>query len=305
MIEKEQYLVKIEGGDYGVTNFECYNSKVIVYKKNKRSLIQAALLKKIRVINNDLLLSDYSTFVKSQSDGLRERITGKLISQNSDGQSKLLKSVIRHKLRDLNNEYNHKGISFDYDSKLSKDDIDDYFKYQLKVQGSKFDFDKLTSSKMRPDGGIVWMYIGKNKYPILMSEMKKQGTNDVRELEGKTKQAMGNAIERFAKNKDFFELLCSFYNILPIALFASGDDFKTGSSIVGRLSVINNMFPLNTDVITSETMTSGLYKTSTTKTRCAIYRKEEKWSYNEIANVITSVTNQAIQYYIELDESIH
>ena len=35
---------------------------------------------------------------------------------------------------------------------------------------------------------------------ILISEVKSQGTNDAREKEGKSKQAMGNAIERLGKN---------------------------------------------------------------------------------------------------------
>ena len=47
------------------------------------------------------------------------------------------------------------------------------------------------------------MYIvtkDEQKYPILITEMKNQGTNDLRLKEGKKKQAKGNAIERLGKN---------------------------------------------------------------------------------------------------------
>lgn len=46
--------------------------------------------------------------------------------------------------------------------------------------------------KIIPDGGIIWM---DGKYPLLMSEIKRQGTNDELEI----KQATGNAIERLGK----------------------------------------------------------------------------------------------------------
>jgi len=54
---------------------------------------------------------------------------------------------------------------------------------------------------MRPDGGILYIVTkDEQKYPILITEMKNQGTNDLRLKEGKKKQAKGNAIERLGKN---------------------------------------------------------------------------------------------------------
>jgi type II restriction enzyme len=37
-------------------------------------------------------------------------------------------------------------------------------------------------------------------YPVLIAEVKNQGTNDLRAEEGLLKQAKGNAIERLGKN---------------------------------------------------------------------------------------------------------
>lgn len=52
-------------------------------------------------------------------------------------------------------------------------------------------------SSIKPDGGFLWLVdLAGAKYPILISEVKNQGTNDKRAVEGLAKQAKGNAIER-------------------------------------------------------------------------------------------------------------
>lgn len=56
------------------------------------------------------------------------------------------------------------------------------------------------TSNMKPDGGFLYI-ISKDgaRYPILITEKKNQGTNDLRAKEGKKKQAKGmslNALER-------------------------------------------------------------------------------------------------------------
>ncbi len=59
------------------------------------------------------------------------------------------------------------------------------------------------STSMKPDGGILAIKSNKDKdltYPILISEVKRQGTNDLRKSEGLRKQSKGNAIERLGKN---------------------------------------------------------------------------------------------------------
>ena len=61
---------------------------------------------------------------------------------------------------------------------------------------------KLSSTTyLQPDGGVIYLTDrDNNMYPILIGEVKKQGTNDKREEEGKGKQAQGNAVERLGKN---------------------------------------------------------------------------------------------------------
>ena len=57
------------------------------------------------------------------------------------------------------------------------------------------------TSAMRPDGGILSPEDKDgNLYPILIVEVKNQGTDDLCRAEGKPPQAKGNAIERLGKN---------------------------------------------------------------------------------------------------------
>lgn len=97
---------------------------------------------------------------------------------------------------------------------------------------------------MKPDGGIVFAIINGNEYPILIIEDKVQGTNDTRKQKGEKKQALGNAIERGAKNVRGAEMLFSSnLNIFPYALFASGCDFHSSETIAKRIEMMNYGYP--------------------------------------------------------------
>ena len=70
-----------------------------------------------------------------------------------------------------------------------------------------------------PDGGFLFVEWNGVRYPILVSEAKKQGTNDERYLEGKDKQSMGNGIERAPKNADLIVMWCEKLNYNPYVIF--------------------------------------------------------------------------------------
>ena len=76
------------------------------------------------------------------------------------------------------------------------------------------------------------------KHPILVSEEKQQGTNDLRINEGLSKQSKGNAVERLAKNLKVIELLFSNEKINPFICFLQGCDFHPTESIVDRAKSI-------------------------------------------------------------------
>jgi type II restriction enzyme len=85
---------------------------------------------------------------------------------------------------------------------------------------------------MRPDGGILH-FVSKDQktsYPILITEVKNQGTNDIRATEGTPKQAKGNAIERLGKNVIGFRTALLHEAIFPFVCFGDGCDFAPDSS---------------------------------------------------------------------------
>jgi len=96
---------------------------------------------------------------------------------------------------------------------------------------------------MKPDGGIIIATIHGKQYPLLITEDKVQGTNDTLYVEGKKRQATGNAIERGAKNVRGAEMIFSGMNVFPYLLFASGCDFHHTETISKRIEMMNMGFP--------------------------------------------------------------
>ena len=143
-------------------------------------------------------------------------------------------------------------------------------------------------SYIKPDGGLVYL-IAKDgkKYPILISEVKNQGTNDLREQQGKKKQAKGNAIERLAKNVVCLRTLFMSEDIFPFVCFGYGCDFKEDSTILDRIVTIAMFGKLN--VI-------HLYKEGPFN-RGSFYFREKMWSNGEMEDIIYSIAKGSIEYY--------
>ena len=78
------------------------------------------------------------------------------------------------------------------------------------------------TSSIRPDGGILCIR-GKPgdrlTYPILIAEVKNQGTNDLRAKEGLPRQARGTAIERLGKNLIGLRTALMRESIFPFVCF--------------------------------------------------------------------------------------
>jgi hypothetical protein len=105
---------------------------------------------------------------------------------------------------------------------------------------------------MKPDGGILFVTIGEETYPILIVEDKVQGTNDVLFEAKKKRQATGNAIERGAKNIRGAEMIFAGMNIFPYVLFASGCDFHSCETIAKRIEMMNMGVPNHSIEVTPE-----------------------------------------------------
>lgn len=153
--------------------------------------------------------------------------------------------------------------------------------------------DPLPNTYMSPDGGILSIVAadGERTFPVLITEVKNQGTNDIREQEGLRKQAMGNAIERLGKNVIGFRAMMLEDGIIPFVCFGYGWDFHEGSSILDRVKTIAMFGELNQVNVIPEGE-EGLFN------RGSFFFRLEPWSMQEMADVMFDVGSRAIHYYL-------
>jgi type II restriction enzyme len=152
-------------------------------------------------------------------------------------------------------------------------------------------FYHFNTSNIRPDGGILSI-LGKNsiRYPILISEVKNQGTNDLRLQEGLPKQAMGNAIERLGKNVIGFRTALMHESIFPFVCFGYGYDFSEGSSILDRVVTIAMFGKLNTLYLHNLGEAGGF-------NRGSFYFRRERWSIQEMREIMYDIAERSVYYY--------
>jgi type II restriction enzyme len=147
------------------------------------------------------------------------------------------------------------------------------------------------TSAMKPDGGILSL-LDKDgaSYPILIAEVKNQGTNDVRALEGKPKQAKGNAVERLGKNVIGFRTAMLSEAIMPFVCFGYGCDFAADSSILDRVVTINMFGPLNRISVVNEGE-NGVFN------RGSFFFREKPWTTREMTSIMYEVAVRSVYYY--------
>ena len=147
-------------------------------------------------------------------------------------------------------------------------------------------------SSIRPDGGILYLEGRPGDtmtYPILISEVKNQGTNDLRAKEGLPKQAKGNAIERLGKNLIGLRTALMRESIFPFVCFGYGCDFEDDSSILDRVSTMAMFGRLNTTYLYNEE--NGRIN------RGSFYFRADQWSVDEMFTVMQDIAERAILYY--------
>jgi len=148
------------------------------------------------------------------------------------------------------------------------------------------------TSSMRPDGGILCL-VSKDKkecFPILITEVKNQGTNDLRQKEGKPKQAKGNAIERLGKNVIGFRTALLHEAIFPFVCFGDGCDFAPDSSILDRVVTIAMFGNLNKTRVHNEG-SNGIFN------RGSFYFRQEKWTAKEMQKIMIEIAEKSVYYY--------
>ena len=145
---------------------------------------------------------------------------------------------------------------------------------------------------LRPDGGLLYLR-GKDDrlHLILVSEVKNQGTNDVRLEEGKEEQSKGNAVERLGKNVIGFRSHMLTETILPFVCFGYGCDFEGGSYILDRISTTAMFGRLNITHLHREGPQGEF-------ARGSFYFRPERWTVEEMAEVMFDIANRSVLYYL-------
>lgn len=152
-----------------------------------------------------------------------------------------------------------------------------------------------TNTSIRPDGGLLYITDQTDHDRcILVTEVKRQGTNDVRKSEGKPHQAQGNAIERLRKNMQAVDCLFAGESITPFVCFGEGIDFAPDSSILDRVATMNSFFPLNTiyvDKIFVTQPTQDVFKPS------SLLFREAPWTPEEMRDAMWTICQRSIDYF--------
>jgi len=237
----------------------------------------------------------------SDSARMRETIcNNKIASSKSKKTEKKLAIVSKHVLGDLQDEFPEEKIEIQ--SQLGNKELIEatkkFFEQTIYVEANGEPLKAMTNnlrSSIRPDGGIITIEIEGKKHVVLVAENKIQGTNKKRKQEGEIKQAMGNAIERLAKNVKEIELFTALEEITPYVTFASGCDLYEGSPIQERVRSLTCRTGFNKIYLYDALSCNGERPLK----RATIFMREEEWSYEEIYDVLYEMASGAVEYYLK------
>jgi type II restriction enzyme len=221
----------------------------------------------------------------SRKADLRSQRDGTIINGTSKKQESELGTALRQVVASLTDDF---GVELRHQTQWRLADI----VTDLREAFPEIDFHyHFESSAMRPDGGILSMVdAGGTSRPILITEVKNQGTNDLRLAEGKAKQSKGNAIERLGKNVIGFRTAMLRESIMPFVCFGYGCDFADDSSIRDRVSTIAMFGPLNQVNVVNEGE-GAMFN------RGSFFFRESAWTQKEMVEIMGDVARRSIFYY--------
>lgn len=151
-----------------------------------------------------------------------------------------------------------------------------------------------------PDGGILYLtrISTKEKFPLVIAEIKRQGTNKERISEGKARQATGNAIERLGKNLIGIRAMMNYEDITPFVCFGWGCDFASDTKETGtvrsKVVMMNEFYDLNKIYIFKRDGNSDVNSFSPV----SMYFREERWSVDEMFDIMKEIAETSIRYYL-------
>jgi type II restriction enzyme len=216
---------------------------------------------------------------------LRAQRAGTVINLTSIKQEGKLGDALRNVATRLETEY---GLSLQHQRQWNLADV----VRRLRELYPDVDFEYyFETSAMRPDGGILSIVDRDgNVFPVLIVEVKNQGTNDLRAREGKPKQARGNAIERLGKNVIGFRTALMNEAIVPFVCFGDGCDFADDSSILDRVVTIAMFGPLNKVQVVNEGE-GGKFN------RGSFFFREAPWTREEMERIMFDIAERSVHYY--------
>ena len=222
----------------------------------------------------------------ARKSALRKLRAGTVINETSKRQENILMRALEDSVAVLLDEF---GLSLYHATQWRLADIVD----RLRKHFPEVDFTcYFDTSSMRPDGGVLFLQDTLGElYPVLIAEVKNQGTNDIRRIEGKKKQAKGNAIERLGKNVIGFRTALLDEHIFPFVCFGYGCDFADDSSILDRVVTIAMFGPLNQTKVVNEGE-GGVFN------RGSFYFRENAWTQAEMTDIMKDIAARSIHYYL-------
>ena len=222
---------------------------------------------------------------------LREQRAGTVINVTSKKQESDVIGALRQVVEHLDRKFGKK-ISLTHEKQWYLRDIVAELRRTYPDTEFHYHFD---TSSIRPDGGILHIQGkpgDKFTYPVLIAEVKNQGTNILRAQEGLPKQAKGNAIERLGKNLIGLRAALMRESIFPFVCFGYGCDFEPDSSIFDRVSTMAMFGELNKTYLHNEE--GGKFN------RGSFYFRAQHWSVDEMCascatsrNVRSSITSRS------------
>ncbi len=151
-----------------------------------------------------------------------------------------------------------------------------------------------------PDGGILYLTnrLTGDLYPLVIAEIKRQGTNNERLAEGKSKQATGNAIERLGKNLIGVRAMMNYEKITPFVCFGWGCDFKINSEETGtvrsKVVMMNEFYDLNKIYVFKKDGSADVNDYAPV----SMFFREERWSIEEMYDIMKEIAEASIRYYL-------
>jgi len=220
----------------------------------------------------------------ARKEQLRTLRKGTVINATSKFQDKILGQVVLRTMHKLYEEF--PGIRLQLDTTWKLTDI----VKRLQSHFPDVDFKCYSNrSFMKPDGGILKLIDTNGElYPILIGEMKNQGTNDRRAQEGLPQQSKGNAIERLGKNVIGFRTAMLMESIFPFVCFGNGCDFESNSTIPDRVVTIAMFGSLNK---------TYLHVQGERFNRGSFYFKVEPWQEDEMFEIASEIAEASVYYY--------